>query len=284
MKSIFLRNNLVYFRNKSMVFYSLFSVFVSLIIYSLFIGRNIETGFSETPYGNIVAQKWLLGGILSITPITVSLSCFSIMVRDKYYGALDDFFVAPVKKYEISGGFILSSFLISLLMCIIQILLFVLIIAGNPFEFFEKSEVLSLSAVLVISAFFGSAMSYFLSIFFKNPSTYGSANSLIATIIGFTNGVFLDLGSFPDSMMPIIKLLPTSHISVALRNILLKPTISAIFSSADTVLLKDLSESMGISFYIGNREISFMQSLLYICIWSCIFFMLSVIKGNKNDK
>ncbi|WP_250229497.1 ABC transporter permease [Anaeropeptidivorans aminofermentans] len=284
MKSIFLRNNLIYIRNKSMVFYSLFSVFISLIIYSLFIGRNIESNFSENPYGNIIAQQWLLGGILSITPITVSLSCFSIMVRDKYYGALDDFFIAPVKKYEISGGFILSSVVISLLMCIIQILLFIIIIAENPLDFFESTQFFKLLTALFISTLFGSSMSYFLSIFFKNPSTYGSANSLISTIIGFTNGVFLDLGSFPDSMLPIIKLLPTSHISVIFRNILLKPRISTVFDNTDSLLLRSFSENMGISFYIGNREISLMESLIYVFIWSSVFFMLSVIKGNKNDK
>ena len=121
-KAMTKRNLLIYFRNKSAVFFSILSALILLAIMVVFLGESSSEGLLDAlnQYGTGTAEEnaknaswlvqlWIMGGILGINSVTVSLTAIGAMVEDEERGRLRAFYVTPASRFYLSLGYILSA-------------------------------------------------------------------------------------------------------------------------------------------------------------------------------
>lgn len=284
MKPLLKRNLLVFFRDKSAVFFSLLGVFVIIGLYVLFLGDMLVKGMEDIPGARFLMDSWIIAGLLAVTPITTSLGSLAIIIEDKQDKIYKDFSASPVKKSTLAGGYILNTFVVSIILTCLTFLL------GEGYIIMNGGELLSIEAafkvlgIIILSTLFSCFMMFFLVSFFKSSSAFAAASTVIGTLIGFLTGVYIPLGQLPGSVQTVVKLFPPAHSAVLLRQIMMEGAEHIAFSGAPEEVIKEFHQTLGISFSVGDKILSSYTSIMYILATAVIFAVLSIIKTRQKAR
>lgn len=277
------RNILLYFRDKTAVFFSLLAVIILIALYVLFLGDLTSKGLPDFPSKNALLMSWFIAGILAITSMTTTLGAFGIMVEDRATNKTLDFYASPVPRAKIVGGYIMSALFIGFMMC-----LFTFIVA-QVFLLFSGQSLLSVSkmimaiGVILLSVLASASMVLFLVSFFKTSNAFAAASTVIGTLLGFLAGIYIPIGTFPDYIQTIVKLFPVSHSAVLFRQILMESSMIEAFSSAPIEMKENFLFGMGVFYEINGHKLSKVFSVLYLISTTILFFVLSLlVMGRKN--
>ncbi|MFQ7077144.1 MAG: hypothetical protein ACLRSW_03970 [Christensenellaceae bacterium] len=77
------RNLLVFFKDKSSVFFSLFAVFIIIGLYALFLGDMMAEQVAGLENGRFVMDSWISAGLIAITPVTSTMGALGAIIADK---------------------------------------------------------------------------------------------------------------------------------------------------------------------------------------------------------
>ena len=66
MLALLKRNFLLYFRNRSGVFFSLLGALISFILYIIFLQKNLTDAWAQLPNSGPVLNNWLMSGTLAV--------------------------------------------------------------------------------------------------------------------------------------------------------------------------------------------------------------------------
>ncbi len=277
------RNLKMFFRQKSAVFFSLLGVVIIIALYLLFLGDVWRTNFRDIPGAGFLMDSWIMAGTLAATAITTTLGAFGTMVSDIETGVIRDFKSAPLKRYQIAGGYLASAYIIGLIMSLAALVLaeaYILIGGGELLSFGAMIKVLG---VLLVSVMASSSMTFFLVSFFTNSNAFGTACTVIGTMIGFLTGVYLPVGTLPSAMQWVIKLFPVSHSAVLFRQIFLEEPIRQSFSGAPVTVVSEFNELMGGTFSYGDYTMTPAVHLIILVLVSALFFALAVLNLSRKS-
>ena len=193
MRYLIKRNLLIFFRQKSSVFFSLLGVFIIIGLYALFLGDMMVKGMTGLKGSRFLMDSWIIAGILAVTPVTTSLGAMATMVEDKNNNISKDFLASPLKRSTLASGYIISGFLISL------ILTFITFILGEGYIMFYGGELLSIEAMLkvilliIFTTAASSFMMYYIVSWFKSINAFSTASSIVGTLIVFLTGIYIPI-------------------------------------------------------------------------------------------
>jgi multidrug/hemolysin transport system permease protein len=276
------RNLLIFFRQKSSVFFSLLGVFIIIGLYALFLGDMMVKGMTGLKGSRFLMDSWIIAGILAVTPVTTSLGAMATMVEDKNNNISKDFLASPLKRSTLASGYIISGFLISL------ILTFITFILGEGYIMLYGGELLSIEAMLkvilliIFTTAASSFMMYYIVSWFKSINAFSTASSIVGTLIGFLTGIYIPIGSVPEAVQMVIKLFPPSHAAVLFRSVMMEQAEKITFADAPIAALEEFQVNLGVVFKFGDTILSSNASILYIFIFMIIFFVLSITKISKK--
>lgn len=277
------RNLLVFFRDRAAVFFSLLSVFIIISLYALFLGdivvRDVEK-FAGTN-ARFLMDSWIMAGTLAVTSITTTLGAFGILVNDKTKKISRDFQIAPIKRSQITAGYIISSWTISMIISIVAFIfaeVYILIYGG---ELLGLQQILKLFGVMVINVFSSTAMMLFLVSFFDSNNAFATASTIIGTLIGFLTGIYVPIGSLPGTIQTVIKVFPPSHAGALYRQIMMSKPFSAI--SASPEVIEQIKNVFGVTYQIGDKTLTSSTSILILLISGIIFFGLAVLRISRKQ-
>jgi multidrug/hemolysin transport system permease protein len=282
MRYLIKRNLLIFFRQKSSVFFSLLGVFVIIGLYALFLGEMMEKGMPGMKGSRFLMDSWIIAGILAITPVTTSLGAMATMVEDKNNHISKDFLASPLKRRTLASGYIISGLIISL------ILTFITLILGEAYIVLNGGEILSIQAMLkvilliIFTTAASSFMMYYIVSWFKSINTFTAASTILGTLIGFLTGIYIPIGSVPEAVQMVIKLFPPSHAAVLFRRVMMDHPQNITFADAPIAVLEEFQVNLGVVFKFGDTILSTNASILYILIFMIIFFVLSISKISKK--
>ena len=114
------RNILLYFRDKTTVFFSLLAVIILIALYVLFLGDMTSKGLPDFPAKKAVLTTWFIAGILAVTSMTTTLGSFGILVEDRANKTYMDFYSSPISRTKLVGGYIISALVVGFIMCMIH--------------------------------------------------------------------------------------------------------------------------------------------------------------------
>lgn len=279
------RNTLNYLYDKTSVFFSLLSVFIIIFLYAAFLAKiqvdNIVYMVGEMEGIRWMVDTWILAGVITANSITVPLSILSEMINDIERGNIDDFLTAPITRQQIVLGYLITSWIVGVCVSTFTLIvgqIYVISAGGSLLTFIEFLKVLGLVTVSVICF---SSVSFLALTFIKTVSAVSVINTLVGTLIGFLAGIYLPVGMFENIIGTIIKINPAAQIASALRQVLMDQPLAKVFGMAPESVLTDYRTFYGVDIILGETEISIGLMLVYIAVFTLIFFGLSVFRVNK---
>jgi multidrug/hemolysin transport system permease protein len=276
------RNMYQYFYDKTSIFFSLLSVLLLILVYTLFLGQlqisNIQEIVGDVEGISGMVNSWLIAGLVITSSITVPMSTMSDIVIDKEHKVFQDFYVAPIPRYSIVLAYILSSVIIGFLMAGLTFVLGFLYLGITSGTWLSILSIMSLLGVIIVSVILFSSFSFVILSFVKSTSSAGTVNTLIGTLVGFFAGIYVPFGAFSQTFQNIIQLNPAAQIVTLMRQILMKPYLDVVFFGAPEDVRQSYSEGYGIVIQIFGLELTTIHILLMSSLWIILLMILGVFR------
>ena len=223
-KAMTKRNLLIYFRNKSAVFFSILSALILLAIMVVFLGESSSEGLLDAlnQYGTGTAEEnaknaswlvqlWIMGGILGVNSVTVSLTAIGAMVEDEERGRLRSFYVTPASRFYLSLGYILSAWVSGMVICLTTLAVGEGFFALKGHPVLGIVDLVSLVGVMALNTFVFSAIGYLAALFIRTGSAWSGMLTVAGTLVGFLGGTYIPVASMSEWLQNVVKLLPVIH-------------------------------------------------------------------------
>lgn len=281
MLNLTVRNLKIYFRQKSAVFFSMLGVFIIIGLYALFLG-DVWVRSYNFPGADILMSNWIIAGIVAVTSITTTMGAFGTMVEDRVTKNNKDLFASPVKRHKIVGGYILSAYIIGIIMSLLAFVVGEIYIVASGGEFLSFLSLIKMLGVILISVLASSSIVFFIVSFFYSTTAFATASTILGTLIGFLTGIYIPIGVLPDTIQMIIKLFPVSHAGALMRQIMMTSSFEKLAIPPN--YLSELKQMTGVIYMYGNHEATPAIHILVLFGTSLIFFLLSILNVSKAYK
>ena len=259
MLALLKRNFILYFRNRSGVFFSLLGALISFLLYIIFLQKNLTDAWSQLPDNTNLLNNWLMGGTLAVTGITTSFTALTQMVQDRENQVDQDLFLTDLGSWGLQVSYLISSIAISFVM---QVFMF----AVMGF-YFKESLVIShlpeIALIMLLSSLLSSLINILLIYRFQSVDSLGKLATIVGTVSGFLVGTYVPIGVLPDFAQIIMKCTPATYIASLYRQILMKEPLETAFIG-NSRLLKEFQEKMGIQ--INWQELLTKEETYFIVV------------------
>ena len=278
------RNLKVFFRDKTAVFFSLLAVLIVLGLYIFFLGDVWVDSFPNIKGVKNLMNCWIIAGLIGVTSVTANMGAFGTMIEDKSKNKIKDFYVSPIKKSKIVGGYIISSFIVGSMMSVVTLIISQIYLVYSGVDVLNFKELTEVFLIILMTSLSNSAMILFIVSLFSSEKAFSTASTIVGTLIGFITGIYLPISMLPDSVQIIVKLFPTSHGISILRQIFMKKQMDISFADVPTNYINEFKESMGVVYYINDKLVSNKASVFILIASTIIFFFLAVLILYKKKK
>lgn len=259
MLALLKRNFILYFRNRSGVFFSLLGALISFLLYIIFLQKNLTDAWSQLPDNTNLLNNWLMGGTLAVTGITTSFTALTQMVQDRENQVDQDLFLTDLGSWGLQVSYLISSIIISFVM---QVFMFA--VMGL---YFKESPVIShlpeIALIMLLSSLLSSLINILLIYRFQSVDSLGKLATIVGTASGFLVGTYVPIGVLPDFAQIIMKCTPATYIASLYRQILMKERLETAFTG-NSSLLQEFQEKMGIQ--INWQELLTKEETYFIVV------------------
>ena len=279
------RNLWVFFRDRSAVFFSFLSVIIIIALYALFLAdtqvKSLESMVGDADGIRFLVDSWIMGGLLAVNTVTVSLGALAVMVRDQETKALRDFMTAPIRRTTIVFSYIISAFIIGVLITVVGLFVMELYITLSRGQWLSMAAMAKTIGVLLLCVINSTAMLFFITSFVRSSTAFSTVSTITGTMIGFLAGIYVPIGVLPQSVQYVIEIFPTSHGAVLLRQLFMEEPLAKVFANAPAEVLAEYNKVFGVEFYIGGEPLSDQMMIAYLTAVTLVFILLSVWRVRK---
>lgn len=276
------RNVKLFFRDRAAVFFSLLAVLIIIGLYALFLGDVWLGEFPDTGNARFIMDSWLIGGLLAVTSVTTTLGALGIMVEDKTKKIAKDFYSSPIKRSQITGGYLLSVFIVGVIMSVVALVLSEIYVLANGGELLGAVEMLKVFGLILLATLSNTALMCFIVSFIKSQNAYTTVSTIIGTLIGFVAGIYLPIGTLPEAVQTVVKVIPVSHAAVLLRQVVMGAPIDAAFAGAPQQALDEFNSMLGVSYKIGDFVVTPLVSIVFLAVTGLLFYWLTMMRLSKK--
>ena len=277
MISLIKRNMLLFFKDKTSVFFSFMAVFVVLGLYVCFLGDMMIPDTARE-----LSDTWIMAGTLGIVSLTTSLSVLGIIIEDKSRSILNDFYIAPISQMKVTGAYLISTICITFLVSVVTLIIGELYIVAYGGSFLTLSALLKVLACMVLSILACTAMLFFFMSFFKSATSFSNVTTIIGTLSGFLMGIYVPVGALPKLLQTVISLFPPSHCAALFRNIMMDDVLTKTFQSIPPEHLTAFKKQFGLVYSYGGHTTDTLDHILIIAGMGLLFFLLQYVRQNRK--
>lgn len=290
--SLVKRNIKIYLRDPMAVFSSLISVMVLMLIYILFLGdigdHSVRAFFSNENQIKFSVYSQMMAGVIVLNTVTIPLGYLGSIVSDFQNRQIDAFMVTPVKRYKVILGYYLASLTITLVFSLLMWYLAVIIIGLVTGIFYSFSMILYVSLWILILVFISTSFMILLTTFINSINAFGAISGIFGGFVGFVSGIYLPITQNSPQILRIFSsLVPFSHMSIHLKNILMQPSYEMILNNTGG----DLAAVDKVRDVFGATELGFLgldissgYMILFAAIISVGIFFLSTYRLSRKIK
>lgn len=285
LQNLIKRNLWVFFRDRSAVFFSFLSVIIIIGLYALFLAdtqvKSLKSMVGDTDDIRFLVDSWIMGGLLAVNTVTVSLGALAVMVQDQESKAMRDFMTAPIRRTTIVLSYIISAFIIGVVITVVGLFvmeLYIMIAGGQLLSITAMAKTIGVLLLCVINS---TAMLFFVTSFVRSSTAFSTVSTITGTMIGFLAGIYVPIGVLPQGVQYIIQIFPTSHGAVLLRQLFMEVPLAKVFENAPAEVLEEYNKVFGVEFYIGGEPLSDQMMILYLSVVTVVFILLSIWRVRK---
>ena len=279
------RHCLCYFRDKASVFFSLMAVLIVLMLYLIFL-RNLlidsmlsgGLDFASDDQVSNLIDSWVLAGILGIVAVTSSAGSLQCMVDDRISGRNLDFMITPMKPWQLTSSYIISTFVVGLVMSAITLVIALVFLFATGC-ILETSSIIMCVVLIVPSTLSGSIIVFALISFIKSQGAFSGFFTVLSTMIGFLTGIYMPMGNLPDVMQVIGTFMPATQMAALFRQNLCSGSMADVFGPYDPA---EFREEMGMDLYLGDFQFTPEISIIYVIAVTAVFFGIAVFMMKRK--
>ena len=291
------RNFKIYIRDRGAVFFSLLSMFIVIGLMLIFLGDNnidaVTDLLGQFPGRDAAVDEknvklliltWTCAGIISINAVTVTLSVFSSMIKDKATGRIHAIYTAPVSQFITALGYVLAAWAASVLICIFTLAITELYGVISGLEWFSLKVHVQLVGMIMINSFAYAAFMYVLAVFVKSEGAWSGLGTIVGTLVGFLGGIYLPIGELSNSIGNLMKCTPILYGAAMFRDVMTKNILQDTFDGTPAELVREYREVMGIDLVVGGRQASVHEEMILLLIFGLVFLIIGmfIVKREKR--
>ena len=268
LRAILRRNIALFFKDKGMLFTSLITPIILLVLYATFLGNVYRDAFlSMFPAGMPLSEAMeravegcvggqLFSSLLAVSCVTVAFCSNLMVVQDKISGARADLTVSPVKPSLLAVGYYLSTALTTLLICLTATAVGLIYVACIGW-FIPFTDVLLILVDVVLLTLFGTALSSIVSYFLSSQGQISAVGTIVSSGYGFLCGAYMPISSFPEGLQSLLSFLPGTYGTSLLRNHAMRGALDALAAESVPVEVIDLArDAVDCNLYFFGRTVS----------------------------
>lgn len=294
------RNIKIYLRDKGAVFFSLLSAIIVIGLMLFFLGdMNVDSilGLLEEFSAKELAENqknaellvlsWTCAGILTINAVTVSLTVYSGMIKDRVNGRLNAIYTAPVSRLKITLGYIAAAWTASVFVCILTLAfteIYGIVRGMEPYTFAEHAQLL---AMIMLNSFVYAALMYPLSMIAKTEGAWSGFGTVTGTLVGFLGGIYIPIGTLSDGIAALMKCTPIIYGTSLFRSIMTETILAKTFEGAPQSMVEEYTQAMGIRLTVWDYTLHPGDEWLILSVCGIIFLMLGMYMlryGKRADR
>jgi multidrug/hemolysin transport system permease protein len=284
-----IRNSKVFLRDRTALFFSFLSVFIIILVYAVFLGNTTTQSVRNMAGGDIdgirwLVDSWIMAGILVVTTITVPMGVFGMMVEDNTNKRLDGFRVAPISRQTIVFGYLLTAWLIGMMLSMITFGIAMVYIAVNGGQWMSLSTILKSTGIIALNIASGASITFLLTMWVRTSGSYSTLATVIGTVIGFLTGIYIPVGILPDGVQIMTRLIPATHGAALLRQIFMAGALDRVFLNAPPNIKAEFMRIFGVTIPWGNGILT-QGTMVFVLVFSVVIFVIlsTIVMNRKNQ-
>lgn len=280
------RNVKLFFKDKGMLFTSLITPIILLVLYATFLANVYEQSLTENLPNSIQLSKNVINGfvasqlmssLLAVSCVTVAFSSNFLMVQDKVNGTVKDFKTSPVKSSILSLSYyiatLISTFIISVLaMCAC---LGYVYIKG---WYMSSSDVIMLFIDVALLILFGTALSSVINFFLTTQGQITAVGTMVGAGYGFICGAYMPISSFSEGLQKVIMFFPGTYATSLIRNHSLSGVIDEFNSQGiPKMILTSMKDVFDCNLYFFDKKVEMTTMYLILCITIILLLAIYIL-------
>ncbi|MFC6323004.1 ABC transporter permease [Companilactobacillus baiquanensis] len=277
MSGLIYRNLKIYFSDKSGIFFSLMGAMISFVLYLIFLSQNMISNWSNVPDTKLLLDPWLIGGTMTITAITTTLSSLSLMVQDRERHVLADISLTDIGFLGIQFSYLITAMIVGIIMQLVMYF-----IMGIYFMIVDKSSMdlqifPQILGIVILSSFIWTIFNLLLLSFAKKVDTLGKIATIVGTASGFFAGVYMPIGVLPATVQKIMKYTPALYDTAMYRDVLMQSQLRQSFKNLPNSVENKFKEVMGINVKWNHQILTIQQDILTIVVFAIVIAVLIIL-------
>jgi ABC-2 type transport system permease protein len=259
-KAILIRNLINFTRDKMRVVLTLLMSVFFLFVFS-FVMKSAANGIAQP-------MNYLISGIIIMSVFQSAMGNSMSIIEDISSGFMKEILVAPIARWQISIGQILSSMVIAVIQGVIIVV--VGLFMGLKLDLIHFIEMMGIMMLVGITF---SSMGLYLATLVKSSTSFQIMTSLAMIPLTFLSGAYIPTTVMPGFLRPVIYFNPLTYTTAVFRYISLRMEGLSVMA-----LVK-----AGVAFNIHGFIVLPYLALFIILTMGIIFFMLCVHQFNRAD-
>lgn len=224
------RNRKLFFKDKGMVFSSLITPVILIVLYATFLAKVYRDLFvSSLPEMFTVSDKLINGtvaaqlsaALLAVSCVTVTFCVNLTMVQDKANGVRKDFDVSPISKSRLYLGYFLSTVVNSLLVNGLALILCLCYMYKMGW-YMSAADVLWIMGDEILIVLFGSTLSGIIGLPLTTQGQLSAVGTIVSAGYGFLCGAYMPISNFGTGLQKVLSYLPSTYGTSLLKNHMLR--------------------------------------------------------------
>lgn len=290
------RNVKLFFKDKGMLFTSLITPLILLVLYITFLGNVYKSSFTtnipefikiEDSLINGLVGGQLVSSLLSVSCITVAFCSNFLMVQDKVSGVKKDLDITPVKKSTLALSYYISTFISTFIICIIAMLGGFIYLACIGW-YLSFGDILFIILDIFLLVLFGTALSSIINYFLTSQGQISAVGTIVSACYGFICGAYMPISQFSPLLQKILSFLPGTYGTSLFRN----HCINGVFREMSnnyypSELINGFRDTVDCNVYFFGNKVDVLPMYLYILLIDIILvgiYILLNFLNNKNKK
>lgn len=310
--SIVKRNLLVYCKDKENVFYTFLSMIIIIILMLLFIGdlnidivKNVLADMDIFIKENSIPKEYLLpgtrnpaldeanaqtlvlsliiAGITIVNGISASMGMLSMMSWDEEIGKLAGFYVAPISRFVLVSGYVISAICLSVIFSVVTLIVSEIILILTGGIILTITQTLKVLGLILLNAFSTTSFLFFITSFARTRSAFNGIANFVHILSGFVTGMYIPIGFMPGIVKKVLVFIPMTQGSAWMRKIFTYEALHNAFAGLPKEAVTKYGETAGIIIKMGDTTITPWIQFILMLGSGVLFIILSSILMNKKN-
>ena len=290
------RNIKMFFKDKGLLFTSLITPIILLVLYATFLGNVYRDSFEQiisalAPNLNIPKElvEGCVGGqlfssLLAVCTVTVTFCSNMLMVQDKVNGSISDLTITPVKGSTLALGYYVATAITTLIICFAATAACLIYIACIGW-YLTLTDILLIVLDVFILVMFGTALSSIINYFLSSQGQISAVGSIVSAGYGFICGAYMPISQFSKGLQNFVAFLPGTYGTSLLRNHSLRGVFAEMANlGIPETAIDEMKNSIDCNIYFFENKVELSSMYIYLGATVLVLVLIYVLMNIKKRK